>query len=396
LNKQLHLRCNACGTIKHDATMKTNISKKTVSVVTNSPSSTVAITTAIIDNNTSNNNERYRVVSLLYFSVSIHSGRIYLYNNDQIYMNISFSQSLKENEATERRQNEELDKLMNESDNRDEIMHFLNNWVKLRSIEQTALCTHIIRPPLVAAYHRLKSSTKFKKIQKNTLSFTRYSSLSSSSSSSSLSTSIASTSSSALSAISSSVSSPKSNSTCVQCSKDISLRSDLLPSGTCSWSCHQELSAKLSGSSIRRQLFELEHGICVLCSRDMHKIYQRFVRLQPSDRVQECMLINFSMNDHLLHSPNEGMFWQADHILPVSEGGGECTMENIRTLCTTCHQKETNVLRRRLRDAKLGESAKGTKDIRGFFSNSQKKKKKNVDVSSKSLGGSSSVVDLTL
>ena len=36
-------------------------------------------------------------------------------------------------------------------------------------------------------------------------------------------------------------------------------------------------------------------------------------------------------------------------------------------LCTSCHQKETTALRRRLRDAKLGESAKGTSDIRGFF-----------------------------
>ena len=123
----------------------------------------------------------------------------------------------------------------------------------------------------------------------------------------------------------------------------------------------------MSGSSIRRQLFELEKGVCVLCNRDMHALYQRYCRLSPADRVQECMSIELTMNDSLLQTPNEGMFWQADHILPVSEGGGECTLENIRTLCTSCHQKETTALRRRLRDAKLGESAKGTSDIRGFF-----------------------------
>ena len=87
-----------------------------------------------------------------------------------------------------------------------------------------------------------------------------------------------------------------------------------------------------------------------------------------------------------------GLFWQADHILPVSEGGGECTMENIRTLCTACHQKETTLLRRRLRDVKLGESAKGTSDIRGFFgSNSSIQKKKQQK--KKDMG---QVVDLTL
>ena len=29
--------------------------------------------------------------------------------------------------------------------------------------------------------------------------------------------------------------------------------------------------------------------------------------------------------------------WQADHIIPVAEGGGLCGLENMRTLCTFCH-----------------------------------------------------------
>ena len=33
----------------------------------------------------------------------------------------------------------------------------------------------------------------------------------------------------------------------------------------------------------------------------------------------------------------EGDFWQADHIVPVAEGGGECSLANLRTLCTPCH-----------------------------------------------------------
>ena len=28
--------------------------------------------------------------------------------------------------------------------------------------------------------------------------------------------------------------------------------------------------------------------------------------------------------------------WDADHVVPVSEGGGNCTMANIRTLCVPC------------------------------------------------------------
>ena len=41
--------------------------------------------------------------------------------------------------------------------------------------------------------------------------------------------------------------------------------------------------------------------------------------------------------------------WDADHILPVAEGGGECDLENLRTLCLRCHRAATRELRERLR-----------------------------------------------
>lgn len=44
--------------------------------------------------------------------------------------------------------------------------------------------------------------------------------------------------------------------------------------------------------------------------------------------------------------------WQADHIIPVAEGGGECGLENYRTLCTPCHNQVTRELRARLRKKK--------------------------------------------
>ena len=36
--------------------------------------------------------------------------------------------------------------------------------------------------------------------------------------------------------------------------------------------------------------------------------------------------------------------WEADHIIPVSEGGGCCGLENYRTLCLRCHKQETKTL----------------------------------------------------
>jgi 5-methylcytosine-specific restriction enzyme A len=53
--------------------------------------------------------------------------------------------------------------------------------------------------------------------------------------------------------------------------------------------------------------------------------------------------------------PNASHEWQADHIVPVVEGGGACGLENYRTLCTGCHRVETAKLRARRAAAKVDE-----------------------------------------
>lgn len=39
--------------------------------------------------------------------------------------------------------------------------------------------------------------------------------------------------------------------------------------------------------------------------------------------------------------------WEADHVLPVAEGGGACGLDGFRTLCMICHRKETAALAKR-------------------------------------------------
>lgn len=34
-------------------------------------------------------------------------------------------------------------------------------------------------------------------------------------------------------------------------------------------------------------------------------------------------------------------WWEADHILPVAEGGGGCGLENYQTLCLWCHKEKS-------------------------------------------------------
>lgn len=167
----------------------------------------------------------------------------------------------------------------------------------------------------------------------------------------------------------------------------------------CSYACAKRQLVRLSGSEIRRQLFEMEKGICQICSLDAHSLWKqvcidccllnmlRFVpfvvtylqfyctkvlAVEPPERLALLQKHNFKVRaaGSILTSPKAGDFWQADHIIPVSEGGGECDMDNFRTLCSKCHAKETEVLRQRLKlrpKKSLAASGAGMKSITDFF-----------------------------
>lgn len=46
----------------------------------------------------------------------------------------------------------------------------------------------------------------------------------------------------------------------------------------------------------------------------------------------------FSQLNEMIRAPVEGDFWQVDHIQPVYRGGGQCSLDNLQTLCTVCHK----------------------------------------------------------
>ena len=72
-----------------------------------------------------------------------------------------------------------------------------------------------------------------------------------------------------------------------------------------------------------------------------------------SERVQRAVkdrLERMKLDGWPIHRRQS--WWEADHIVPVVEGGGQCGPENYRTLCCRCHPKVTNELRQRLKKAK--------------------------------------------
>ncbi|KAM6593938.1 hypothetical protein CsatA_001641 [Cannabis sativa] len=115
----------------------------------------------------------------------------------------------------------------------------------------------------------------------------------------------------------------------------------------CDLECYEEYRIRTSNRSLRQELFQLENGICTNCHLDCHKlvVYIRPLSLAKRREYIEKAAPKIASREKLLEKlikdPTEGNAWHADHIVPVYRGGGECKLENMRTLCIACHSDVT-------------------------------------------------------
>jgi 5-methylcytosine-specific restriction endonuclease McrA len=100
---------------------------------------------------------------------------------------------------------------------------------------------------------------------------------------------------------------------------------------------------------LREKVLERDGGICSICGVDCLLAGRQLKRLRGAARLKA--LLHWG-----LHAGSRKSLWDADHIVPVVEGGGECDLQNIRTLCLKCHRTVTAELRARLQN-RDGEAA---------------------------------------
>lgn len=152
-----------------------------------------------------------------------------------------------------------------------------------------------------------------------------------------------------------------------------------------------------SSQYVRGKLYERDKGVCAMCGVDSEAAKRRAERASAfwwsrhhgfhgridswnrrhrwsefvpellkskSDRW-ECWSprVRSAMDKRLDAMRAEGWsvhrrssWWEADHIVPVVEGGGQCGIENYRTLCVRCHRKVTRELRARLAEKRKASS----------------------------------------
>jgi 5-methylcytosine-specific restriction endonuclease McrA len=112
--------------------------------------------------------------------------------------------------------------------------------------------------------------------------------------------------------------------------------------------------------------------VCQQCGFDAHAFFRRLHALTTEqERLQALMSSPYSVDTarlkRMLLHPKEGDFWEADHIIPVAEGGGESDLANFQTLCVPCHAKKTKAQERRAKEGKRATLAEGTADLRTWF-----------------------------
>jgi hypothetical protein len=100
---------------------------------------------------------------------------------------------------------------------------------------------------------------------------------------------------------------------------------------------------------VRELLYERDHAICAECGRqfdhnvqiEVWRIIRKTKALSPEYKMPAEWRAQYGPYYNIRS------FWEADHIVPVSEGGGCCGLDGYRTLCRRCHNVETAELARR-------------------------------------------------
>ena len=110
----------------------------------------------------------------------------------------------------------------------------------------------------------------------------------------------------------------------------------------CSEWCVHEWRLRTNPGYLREQVEKRDRGICALCATDTVAAYNHLKRSRGTARLK--LLERWGLVRMVRKS-----LWDADHIVPVAEGGGECDLQNLRTLCLICHKRQTAELTLRLR-----------------------------------------------
>jgi 5-methylcytosine-specific restriction protein A len=133
-----------------------------------------------------------------------------------------------------------------------------------------------------------------------------------------------------------------------------------VPQGRRTWCSEACVEAALIRAgrtwAITAAVLRRDKGVCAICGADAEKVERIIESLwrergpwgsrEYQDYEASARLIREAWGRSCYSGITQ--LWEADHIVPVCEGGGGCGLDGYRTLCRPCHKAETAKLRKRI------------------------------------------------
>ncbi|XP_022062127.2 DNA annealing helicase and endonuclease ZRANB3 [Acanthochromis polyacanthus] len=160
---------------------------------------------------------------------------------------------------------------------------------------------------------------------------------------------------------------------CLSCQQACTTAGGAWDTRFCSHRCQEEFQLRSSQTYMRSRVLEAEQGVCQHCGLQAHDLFLKVRGAPPSQRkemLENTWLAQLSLKElnEMIRAPVEGDFWQVDHIRPVYSGGGQCSLDNLQTLCTVCHKARTaQQAKERSQMRKSVAASKVASDISRFF-----------------------------
>lgn len=159
-----------------------------------------------------------------------------------------------------------------------------------------------------------------------------------------------------------------------------------IPKGRISWcsdTCVDEYRLRSDAGFVRIKVFQRDKGICALCGVDSNAAYRAWQEARAEiARLADRLIYQWRFDVEWHHggwrfkrqdaelpphqrtalyreqhqyrselaakyapsgnwTPGRSSGWDADHIVPVVEGGADGGLDNYRTLCHPCHKRVT-------------------------------------------------------
>ena len=106
----------------------------------------------------------------------------------------------------------------------------------------------------------------------------------------------------------------------------------------CSKECEHELNLRINGRYLRNCIYIRDNGICNICNIDTKKTAKMALLLTGKEKEDFLKNHNISLKRKIWKCRHGGGLWDGDHIVTVKDGGGCSGLENMRTLCISCHK----------------------------------------------------------